>query len=188
MVKYEEELNYWSRQSGLWRELEGKTVMISGASGMVGKCLTDLFMMRRGIRVIAMSRDEKAARKRFEPYWNREYFQYVSCDINEPIPECGSVDYVVHAASNTHPQLYLRDPIGTIASNVFGTRNLLDYGVSHKAHRFCFVSSVEIYGENRGDQEKFGESYLGLILRFPGSAGSMDRQCCHQIPKPFFSF
>ena len=163
MEKYEEELRYWSRQGCLWRDLKGKTVLISGASGMIGKCLIDLLMMRQGIRVIAISRNEETARRRFEAYWDSRYFQYISCDINGSVPECGSVDYVIHAASNTHPQLYSQDPIGTIASNVFGTKNLLDYGVSHDVCRFCFVSSVEIYGENRGDREKFDESYLGYL-------------------------
>ena len=36
-------------------------------------------------------------------------------------------------------------------------------GVSHGAQQFCFVSSVEVYGENRGDVEKFDESYLGYL-------------------------
>ena len=35
--------------------------------------------------------------------------------------------------------------------------------VGHHTERFCFVSSVEVYGENRGDVEKFDESYLGYL-------------------------
>lgn len=163
MTMYEEELNYWSQQSCLWRKLEGKTVLISGSSGMVGKCLTELLLRHPGIRVIAVSRKEQTARKRLESCWDSEYFQYVPCDINQPIPECGNVDYVIHAASNTHPRLYSGDPVGTIASNVFGTRNLWEYGISHKMRQFCFLSSVEVYGENRGDREKFDESYLGYL-------------------------
>ena len=66
-------------------------------------------------------------------------------------------DYIIHAASNTHPIDYSLDPIGTISSNVIGTNNLLEYGVKHNCNRFVFLSSVEIYGENRGDIEKFDE-------------------------------
>lgn len=64
MTKYEEELRAWSGQDRLWQKLEGKTVMISGATGMIGKCLTDLLMLHGEIRVIALSRNETAARAR----------------------------------------------------------------------------------------------------------------------------
>lgn len=163
MTRYEEELRAWSVQEGLWQKLEGKTVMISGATGMIGRCLTDLFMVHGGIRVIALSRNEATARARFGTYFDDNRFRYISCDVNQGIPECGPVDVIIHAASNTHPRQYAEDSIGTIASNVFGTRNLLGYGAAHGVGRFCFVSSVEVYGENRGDREKFDEKYLGYL-------------------------
>lgn len=39
----------------------------------------------------------------------------------------------------------------------------MDYAVEHGVKRFVFLSSVEIYGENRGDMDVFGEEYLGYI-------------------------
>lgn len=151
-----------------WKNFSGRTVMISGATGMIGKCLTDLFMLlntelEAPVRVIALSRNGERAKDRFASCWDDENFRYVSCDVNREIPECGMADYLIHAASNTHPVQYAGDPVGTIASNVIGTKNLLDYAVSHGTRHFCFVSSVEIYGENRGDAEKFDERYLGYI-------------------------
>jgi len=175
---YERELLYWSGQESLWQELGGKTVLISGASGMIGTCLVDLFMLHnhsfercypggteqeRGIHIIALSRNERAAMDCFRDYQDSPWFRYISCDVNNVIPECGPADYIIHAAGNTHPLLYSQDPIGTIMSNVQGTKNLLDYGVSHKSKRFCFLSSVEVYGENRGDVRRFGEEYLGYL-------------------------
>ncbi|MDE6201978.1 MAG: NAD-dependent epimerase/dehydratase family protein [Lachnospiraceae bacterium] len=157
-----------SRLNLPWKNFSGRTVMISGATGMIGKCLIDLFMFlnlksEAPVRVIALSRNEEQARKRFASCWDNGNFQYISCDVNREIPECGNADYIIHAASNTHPVQYAGDSIGTIASNVIGTKNLLDYAVSHRVQHFCFVSSVEIYGENRGDAEKFDEQYLGYI-------------------------
>ena len=177
MTGYREELNHWSREELLWKRIEGSTIMISGATGMLGKCLVDLFMIYnkqlsegetgtgegREIRIITLSRNEASARERFGDYWDSPLFRYISCDVNDVIPECGKIDYIIHAASNTHPRLYSEDSIGTIASNVFGTKNLLDYGASHGLRQFCFVSSVEVYGENRGDREKFDENYLGYL-------------------------
>lgn len=171
MCTYKEEVRAMQQQKFSWEKLSGKTIMLSGATGMVGKCMIDLLMayneaygkQTAPIRVIALSRNAERAKERFKEYWEKENFQYVSCDVNVKIPECGKADYIVHAASNTHPLQYSQDSIGTIASNVIGTKNMLDYAVSHQTERFCFVSSVEVYGENRGDTERFDENYLGYI-------------------------
>lgn len=168
MNLYNQQLEQLNNQPIDWEKLSDKTILISGATGMIGTCLIDALMLRNEIKksdihVIAMSRNESRAKERLGKYWNRTQFEYISCDINGTIPECGRIDYVIHAASNTHPLQYSEDPVGTIASNIIGTKNLLDYAVSHGAKHFCFVSSVEVYGENRGDTEKFDESYLGWI-------------------------
>lgn len=178
MCTYKEDLQTLLYQDILWGKISGKTVMISGATGMIGKCIIDLLMLRNRqaecenpckenieapVTVVALSRNEKRAQERFGEYWNMDTFRYISCDVNEVIPECGKVDYIIHAASNTHPLQYSQDSIGTITANIIGTKNLLDYAVAHQTERFCFVSSVEIYGENRGDVERFGEEYLGYI-------------------------
>lgn len=169
---------YWEAISNLlkeklpWQRLTGKTLLLTGATGMVGVCLIDIFMKwndkqasenQKGVKVIALSRNEERAKERLNLYWDRGDFVYATCDVNESIPEVGDVDFIIHAASNTHPLQYANDSIGTITSNVLGTKNLLDYAVGHHTERFCFVSSVEVYGENRGDVEKFDERYLGYL-------------------------
>ena len=168
MELYRQELRKLNNHLLPWEKLSGKTIMISGATGMLGKCLSDFLMLKNAtenakIQIIALSRNDVRAKERFTDYWDSELFQYISCDVNKSIPECGQVDYIIHAASNTHPLQYSQDSIGTITSNVIGTKNMLDYAVAHGTQRFCFASSVEIYGENRGDVEKFDEKYLGYI-------------------------
>ncbi len=165
---YDIQLQAIFAQSLPWEKLQNKTVLISGATGMLGKCMMDLLMLRNRlfgsrIHVIALSRNENRARERFADYWNLPEFTYYPCDINKGLPECGKADYIIHAASNTHPKQYSEDPVGTIASNIIGTKFLLDYAVEHQSEQFCFLSSVEVYGENRGDTEKFDEKYLGYL-------------------------
>lgn len=153
-----------------WHKFYGKTILITGVTGMIGKCLVDVLMQQNRVlpemekmKIIGLSRNADSAKLRLEEYLSDPCFQYISCDINTSVPECGPVDYMIHAASNTHPLQYSGDPVGTISSNVIGTKNLLDYAVSHGTKHFCFLSSVEIYGENRGDVEKFSEGYLGYL-------------------------
>ena len=132
-------------------ELSDKTVMISGATGMIGTFLVDLLMHWHNIHVIALGRNRDKAIARFNTYWDTPNFSFIECDVTSPIPSTLKVDYVIHAASPTHPVAYATEPIGTITSNVLGTKNLLDYGINHGMKRFVFISSVEVYGENRGD-------------------------------------
>lgn len=153
-----------------WNRLQGKTLLITGATGMIASALIDILMCknkniqgRDGIHIIAVSRNEEKAKVRFATYWNSEFFSYLSHDITMPLPELGNVSYILHAASNTHPRAYAMDPIGTITANVEGTHQLLEYAAGHMCERFFFFSSVEIYGENRKDTEQFDENYLGYI-------------------------
>lgn len=151
-----------------WEALEGKRILITGASGMIATIIIDILMRRnrkwkQHTAVCAVSRSEKKARERFGDYWDNPEFTWISHDISRPLPELGDMDYILHAASNTHPRAYAVDPVGTITANVQGTYHLIEYAAGHNCRRFFFFSSVEVYGENRGDAAGFDESYLGYI-------------------------
>ena len=115
--------------------------------------------------VYALGRNEEKARKRFSKFANDSHFVFIPYDVKLPLArsDIGTVDYILHLASNTHPLLYATDPIGTITTNIIGVQNLLDFSVEHHASRFVFASSNEVYGENRGDVELFDEEYCGYI-------------------------
>lgn len=151
-----------------WNRLSNKTILITGATGMIASVFIDIIMYhnekcKQNIKIIAVSRSEQKAKERFGLYWDSSDFTYLSQDITQPLPELGKIDYILHAASNTHPRAYSTDPIGTITANVQGTYQLLEYASAHACERFLFFSSVEIYGENKNDVDKFDESYLGYI-------------------------
>lgn len=152
-----------------WEKLEKKTMIISGATGMIGSCLIDVIMFknrtdRLNCKICALGRDIGKARARFGYYFDSSDFEFIAHDINEPFEhDLGRGDFVLHLASNTHPVQYSTNPIGTITTNIIGTNNLLELAVRHSTKRFLFASSVEVYGENRGDIEKFDENYLGYI-------------------------
>ncbi len=164
---YLRELDSVCGQDLPWEELSGKTVAISGATGMMGSFLIDVLMRKDqleelGCRVLALGRSESKAKKRL-PYFDNPNFSFEELDVSVPgtAPE-RHADYVLHLASATHPRVYSTDPIGTIDGNVFGLRNLLSYARGCGA-TLLFASSVEVYGENRGDVEHFGEDYCGYL-------------------------
>lgn len=149
-----------------WENLNNKHVLISGGSGMIGSYLVELFMHRNryfnnNIKVTVIARDKNKITKKFTNLLNNDNFNYIIHDINNPL-DVSSYNYIFHTASNTHPNSYSTDPIGTITTNILGTYNLLN-GASSNLNKFIFLSSVEIYGENNSDILKFDEDFSGYI-------------------------
>lgn len=167
---YQEDIKNVAGQPLPWERLKGKSLLISGATGLIGSFLVDVIMFLNKeqdmeCKVYALGRSEEKAKARFNYCYESHYFQFIPYDINKPFvrDDIGDVDYVLHLASNTHPVAYATDPIGTITTNIIGTQNMLEFAYTHHAQRCAFASSNEIYGENRGDVEIFDEQYCGYI-------------------------
>ena len=167
---YKEDVKRVAEMDLPWKKFRDASVLISGATGLIGSFLIDVLMWRNiykktNCRILALGRSVEKAQKRFSFYIDSPLFHFISHNINEPLQEKMDepIDYVLHLASNTHPVAYATDPIGTIATNIIGLKNMLDFSVRHHAKRFAFASSNEIYGENRGDKELFDEHYCGYI-------------------------
>lgn len=167
---YKKDIENVVKQILHWKKLEGKTVLITGGSGLIGSFLTDVLMMANkqhelNCKVVVVGRNIQKAKERFYYCWDDKCFQFVIMDILQKIDSdmLDEVSYIIHLASNTHPIAYATDPIGTISMNILGTYNLLEFAIEKKIQRFVFASSNEIYGENRGDTEFFDEKYCGYI-------------------------
>lgn len=166
-----------------WKKIQGQTILISGASGLIASCLIDIIMTKNkfglNCKIFALGRNIQKAKNRFAEWWDNKYFEFVSHDINFPLEiQVKNVAYVLHMASNTHPVSYSMDPIGTVTTNIIGTYNMLNFAVKHKATRFVFASSNEIYGENRGDVEFFNEHYCGYLDSNTMRAGYPESKRC----------
>lgn len=167
---YLEDIQYLANLNLPWNKLKGKNILISGASGLIGSCFIDAIMYRNNnynleCKIYALVRNSEKANERFEKYLDSNYFDIICADINQLLDDnmFNDLNYIVHLASNTHPVAYATEPINTITTNIIGTYNLLEFASKHKTERFVFASSNEIYGENRGDVEKFDEKYCGYI-------------------------
>ena len=151
-----------------WEKLNGKSILITGATGLIGTFLIDLLMYRNinyndNITIYALNQSKEKAVERFNKYFNSPFFISIQKDLQTPFELNASVDYIIHGASNTHPIAYASEPVNTILLSVLGTKTILDFAAAHSVKRTLFLSSVEIYGENRGDTEMFNEEYCGFI-------------------------
>ena len=150
-----------------WEKLRNRTILVTGATGSIGQVIIDVLMRLNLVNsykcnIMAVSRSAVKAEKMFRDYWNNEYFKFFSMNVSEAVNIDEKIDYILHAASNTHPLQYAQDPIGTITTNVFGTYHLLSLAYKNNSE-FLLFSSVEIYGENNMGIEMFDEKDMGYL-------------------------
>jgi nucleoside-diphosphate-sugar epimerase len=140
-------------------ELNGKTVLITGATGLIGGHIVDGFMSMKNIYVVALSRSKFKLKKRFASYIGNKYFKYVARNVCEPFDLASigfaennySVDIIFHAASPISRKTIDELPVDVIKPNLFATQNLLDGLINQQYKtringRIIIFSSVAVYG------------------------------------------
>ena len=141
--------------------LRGKSVLITGATGLIGVHLIDALMCLGGVKVYAVGRNKTKAEGRLGEYYNCPDFVFIEQDVCQPFAEDLEVDYIIPLASNTHPLSYSKYPIETIMINVKGTEHALN--LARKCNSVVlYPSSVEVYGNCDSDQP-ITEDYTGNL-------------------------
>lgn len=149
--------------------LEGKSVFISGAYGMLASYIVYFFIylneivLHDKIGIYAQGRNLSKMQKRFGLFCDKEYFHIITDDICSEINISKKMDYIVHAASLASPQYYATNPVDVIAPNVLGTNNLLKMAREHGTSGFLFFSSGEVYGKIEDLQHDCTEHDYGYL-------------------------
>lgn len=166
--QYIDDLDFISQSNIDWDKLKNSSVLVTGATGLIGTVLVDALMYRNehdslNTKVFALSRSATRLKEHFHLFLKNPLFIPVVGDVIDSIPLEEKVDYVINLAGNTHPALYASRPIETIESIVIGSRNIFNLANRLGVKRILNASSVEVYGENRGDVDRFAENYCGYI-------------------------
>jgi nucleoside-diphosphate-sugar epimerase len=136
-----------------WERLEGSTLLITGATGYIARYLVEFLIylnetkLSEPCKVIALVRSHEKAQLHFSRHLGRDDFKLLVQDVCDPIGLSEPVHYIIHAASQSLPKNYARDPSGSIRPNVIGTCNLLEFARTSQCRSFLFLSSGEVYGK-----------------------------------------
>jgi len=148
-----------------WQLLEGKTVLVTGATGMLASYVTWLLLFlheRKGINVtvVALCRNRGKALDFFGEHTGKPYFHLLIQDVCDPIAYHGPVHFVFHLAGNASPHFINTDPVGILRCNLLGTMNLLEWARKAQSSRVILASTREVYGKSEGrallDESAYG--------------------------------
>jgi len=162
------DVQYVSENATMLSQLAGRSVMITGAAGLVCSAVVDMLICynethKEPVEIFAAGRWPDEMQDRFGVYFDKAYFHYVEYDAAKPVnPAFPAVDYIIHGASNASPERIIREPVETMLSNIGGLEQLLRFSTGNHVKRLLYISSSEVYG-NRNNTESFSEEDYGFI-------------------------
>ena len=158
-----EDIDHIIRENLHWEQFKNTSVLITGASGMLGSYMIHVLLALNEqrdyhIRITALVRHPD----KLSPSV-RDKVNVLCQSVTTPIHTDQTFDYVIHTASPASPLIMRDDPVGTVAANTLGTYYTLDAARAGNARGYLFISSREIYGQPYAHQELFTEDTYGFV-------------------------
>lgn len=142
------------------RNLDGKTVFITGGLGLIGSTIADILLAYgQGIQIYIGTRNQEQFRERYGEIGNISFYPY---DALKPLKLDFIPNYIIHAAGLASPELYISKPVETILSNFEGIHTLLQFSKNNPVERVLYVSSSEVYGR-KNTTKPFVEGTYGEV-------------------------
>lgn len=105
----------------LLESVEGKTLLVTGASGLIGRFFVDsLLASKADFRLVL------PARRALDFADSRVQSFVANLCEPLPLPDSTKLDAIFHLASPASPAAFVDSPIATIMLNVYATQNLLE--------------------------------------------------------------
>ena len=131
---------------------ENKTVLVTGATGLLGSHLVKRLLGVEGCRIIALGRNLAKLQDVFDGYKGVGTLILAEGDVSEGLsgPDY-DYDYIFHAAGPIAGDIIRDYPISVIKPNIVGTINILEYLRQRReksGREGCLVvfSSATVYG------------------------------------------
>lgn len=154
------------------------TILITGATGLIGSEIIRSILaynkkFKANISIVAQVRNIKKAEYIFG---NSNYITYIVGDIRDSIEYEENIDYLIHCASITSSKKMIDNPKETYSVAIDGTKNILDFAKKKNIRAMVYLSSMEVYGRTKIDDNPITEEKLGTI-------DEKDDRSCYPLSK-----
>ena len=180
----------------------GKRVLVTGVCGTVGRELLQQLAAANPLDIVGIDNNESELFFLREEYASQTNVHLYLGDVRDReylISRARGIDVIIHTAAYKHVVLCEHSPWDAIQTNILGTQNVIEAGMSNEVERVLFTSTdkavnptsvmgtSKLMGERlmtaanacrRGETPVFSSSRFGNVL---GSRGSVIPLFARQI-------
>jgi FlaA1/EpsC-like NDP-sugar epimerase len=165
--------------SSLSEDLEGKTIMVTGAAGSIGSEIVRQVLKFKPREVVLVDQAEtplhSLSLEVLETHPDADVVTIMADirnkDVMRSIFSQYKPDMVYHAAAYKHVPMMENNPSQAIFTNIMGTKNLADLSVEFEVKKFVMVSTDKavnpsnVMGASKRIAEKYVQSLHNQLLR-----------------------
>lgn len=160
----------------LFKRFKETTVLITGATGLIGSMLVRVFHAANenydlNISIFGQIRNLDKAKALFSSLLD-------SADVHMVTTDDVACDYIIHTVSPTTSKFFIEHPVETIKTSVGTTMSILEVAKKHSA-TMVYLSSMEEYGIPYESGQVMTEDKIGIIdhLNVRSSYSESKRLC-----------
>lgn len=151
-----------------WNLLDGSTILVTGATGLIGSQIIKALACRNricnaSIKILACVRNMEKAKVVFADILERAELKIIEGDVTKIFDIKENVDYLIHTASATASKEFVTKPVEVIQTAINGTQNFLELAKNKNAKGAVYLSSMEAFGVVQASDKKAEEKDLGFI-------------------------
>jgi dTDP-glucose 4,6-dehydratase len=155
-----------ARTHGLWDELRGQRIFITGATGFFGCWLLETLLwanhrLQLNARVTILSRNPGALKDKAPHLAGNSAVEILAGDVKDFRFPPGSFSHIIHAATESSVELNQKNPLLMFDTIVEGTRHCLDFALAAETRKLLFLSSGAVYGPQPPEVANVSEESTG---------------------------
>jgi dTDP-glucose 4,6-dehydratase len=151
---------------GLWDELRGSRIFITGGTGFFGCWLLESFAwvnekLDLDAAALVLTRNVDILRHKAPHLAENPAISFHIGDVRSFDYPDGEFSHIIHAATAASAKLNDADPLLMLDTIIEGTRRVLDFAVQCGAKKLLLTSSGAVYGKQSPDMTHIPEDNMG---------------------------